>query len=179
MTKHQQLPIFSANFYDDIAGSECADKRNEDLSHAAGDHSDHDTSSKLEVESEDDLGDVSQESFQGDINIRTYTLCTTLEIVQPFKSHSIELIDSEYSICQEDLEDYLQEKSRPCRSEEGGILDMEYKENAVNYRNRIGKRSECCKLSENWEKKRLSLETVQNRFRMKREKLTPISQYVL
>ncbi|KAK9753178.1 hypothetical protein QE152_g3720 [Popillia japonica] len=78
-----------------------------------------------------------------------------LEFLQPFKPHSIELIDSEYPICQEDLEEYLQEKSRPCRSEEGGILDIEQRE--------------YCKLLENWEKKRLSLETVQNRFRTQRE----------
>ncbi|KAK9716764.1 hypothetical protein QE152_g24562 [Popillia japonica] len=70
-------------------------------------------------------------------------------IPQPFKPHSIELIDSEYPICQKDLEEYLQEKSRSCRSEEGRILDMEQKE--------------CSKLLENWEMKRLSLETVQNR----------------
>ncbi|KAK9721323.1 hypothetical protein QE152_g21628 [Popillia japonica] len=68
-------------------------------------------------------------------------LCTTLEFLQPFKPHSIELIDSKYTICQEDLEEYLQEKLRPCTSEEGGILDMEHKENAVNYW-RIGKRSD-------------------------------------
>ncbi|GJQ82428.1 hypothetical protein Trydic_g11843 [Trypoxylus dichotomus] len=58
---------------------------------------------------------------------------TTLEFLQPFKSHSIEFIDSEYPTAQEDLEEYLEEESRSCTIEEGGSLDMKYKEGAVNY----------------------------------------------
>ncbi|GJQ74324.1 hypothetical protein Trydic_g4926 [Trypoxylus dichotomus] len=58
---------------------------------------------------------------------------TTLEFLQPVKPHSIDLTDSEYPISQENLEEYLQEKSRPCTLEEGGILGMKYKEDAVNY----------------------------------------------
>ncbi|GJQ88189.1 hypothetical protein Trydic_g13182 [Trypoxylus dichotomus] len=50
-----------------------------------------------------------------------------------FKPDSIELIDIEYPISQEDQEEYLQKESRPCASEEGGILDMKYKEDAISY----------------------------------------------
>ncbi|GJQ75118.1 hypothetical protein Trydic_g9727 [Trypoxylus dichotomus] len=79
---------------------------------------------------------------------------TTLELLQPFKPHSIELIDSAYPISQDDLKDYLLEESRPCTSEEeelGGILDMKYEEYATNY----------------WKsgKKIVYIESVQRRFR--------------
>ncbi|GJQ80963.1 hypothetical protein Trydic_g4780 [Trypoxylus dichotomus] len=76
---------------------------------------------------------------------------TTLEFLQPFKPHSIGLIDSEYPIFQENLEEYSQEDSRPCTLEERGVLDMKYKEEAVNYW-KSGKT------------KRLSVELVQKRF---------------
>ncbi|GJQ73023.1 hypothetical protein Trydic_g1658 [Trypoxylus dichotomus] len=77
---------------------------------------------------------------------------TTLVFLQPFKLYFIELIDSEYPISREDLEEYLQEESRHCTLEKGGISDMKYKEDAANYWKR-GKR------------KRLSVESVQRRFR--------------
>ncbi|GJQ67689.1 hypothetical protein Trydic_g16515 [Trypoxylus dichotomus] len=65
------------------------------------------------------------------------------------KPHSIELVDSKYPISEEDLEEA---KTRPCTSEEGGILDMKYKEDAINYW-KSGK------------EKRLSVESMQRRFR--------------
>ncbi|GJQ84429.1 hypothetical protein Trydic_g15650 [Trypoxylus dichotomus] len=77
---------------------------------------------------------------------------TTLKFLQPFKPHFIELIESEYSISQEHLEKYLQEESRPCTLEEGGILDMKYNEGAVNYWYSL-------------RKKQLSVELVQRRFK--------------
>ncbi|GJQ73562.1 hypothetical protein Trydic_g9062, partial [Trypoxylus dichotomus] len=49
-------------------------------------------------------------------------------------------------------EEYLEEELRPCTLEEGGIIGMKYKENAVNY----------------WKsrkKKRLFVESVQSGFR--------------
>ncbi|GJQ80729.1 hypothetical protein Trydic_g9324 [Trypoxylus dichotomus] len=85
-------------------------------------------------------------------------LDTTLEFLQPFKPHFIELIDSEYPISQENLEDYLQEELRHCTLEEEGILDMKYKEDVVNY----------------WKsgnEKRLSVsESMQRGFRMNEER---------
>ncbi|GJQ83378.1 hypothetical protein Trydic_g23840, partial [Trypoxylus dichotomus] len=51
---------------------------------------------------------------------------TTLEFLEPFKPHFIELIDIEYPMSQEDLKEYLQEESRSCTSEKCGILDMKY-----------------------------------------------------
>ncbi|GJQ82637.1 hypothetical protein Trydic_g19655 [Trypoxylus dichotomus] len=77
---------------------------------------------------------------------------TTLELLQLIKAHSIEFIDSEYLISQEDLEEFLEEELRLCTLEEGGILEMKYKEDAVNYW-KTGK------------KKRLSVESVRRRFR--------------
>ncbi|GJQ83957.1 hypothetical protein Trydic_g8694 [Trypoxylus dichotomus] len=77
---------------------------------------------------------------------------TTLQFLQLFKLHFIELIDSEYPIPQEDPEEYLEKESRPFTLEDAGILDMKYKEDAVNYW-KGGKR------------KRLSVESVQRRFR--------------
>lgn len=62
----EQLANLAENFYDDVSGSECPDERDDDLSDAPSEHSDHDTSSEFEVESEneseEDLGDVSAET---------------------------------------------------------------------------------------------------------------------
>ncbi|KAK9731314.1 hypothetical protein QE152_g13752 [Popillia japonica] len=49
---------------------------------------------------------ITDTTFEADVDI-------SLEFLQSFKPHSIELIDSKYTISQEDLEEYLQEESRP------------------------------------------------------------------
>ncbi|GJQ77663.1 hypothetical protein Trydic_g12789 [Trypoxylus dichotomus] len=84
-----------------------------------------------EVESHDILKELITRSrtdttFEVDVD-------TTLEFLQPFKPHFIELIESEYPIFQEDLEEYLHEESRPCKLEEGGTFAMKYKEDDLTY----------------------------------------------
>ncbi|GJQ69525.1 hypothetical protein Trydic_g6625 [Trypoxylus dichotomus] len=75
----------------------------------------------------------------------------TLKFLQPVKQHSIELIEREYEISQEDLEEYLEEKSRPYTREKGGTLDMKYKEDAliIGRKRKRYLRSDCAKLIKN------------------------------
>ncbi|GJQ78276.1 hypothetical protein Trydic_g22118 [Trypoxylus dichotomus] len=82
-----------------------------------------------------ELHDILKELITRSVTDATFEvdMDTTLEFLQPFKPHSIKVIDSEYPISQEDFEEYLQKKSRPSTFEEGSIIDMKYKEDAVNY----------------------------------------------
>ncbi|GJQ71377.1 hypothetical protein Trydic_g11106 [Trypoxylus dichotomus] len=106
------------------------------------------------VESEQHLESIShtQMDSNGDATTVKGHVDTALEFLQPFKLHSTKLIDSEYPISQEYLEEHLQEESQSYTSGEGDTLDRKYKEDAANYW-RSGK------------KKRLSVELVQRIFR--------------
>ncbi|GJQ78617.1 hypothetical protein Trydic_g11724 [Trypoxylus dichotomus] len=56
---------------------------------------------------------------------------TTLELLQPFKPDSIELVVTGSAISQEDLEEYLEHKLELWTTQEGDVVDMEYKQTAM------------------------------------------------
>lgn len=77
---------------------------------------------------------------------------TTLEFLQPHRPHSLEFVDEVYPPTREEALEATEAEEEKCIPEEGGIVTLEYKTNAVTYW-KSGKR------------RRLALNTVQNKFR--------------
>lgn len=77
---------------------------------------------------------------------------TTLEFLQPNRPHSLEFVDEVYTPTREEALEAIEAEEEECTPEEGGIVTLEYKTNAVTYW-KSGK------------KRRLAVNTVQKRFR--------------
>ena len=77
---------------------------------------------------------------------------TTLEFLQPYRPHSLEFVGEVDPPTREEALEAIEAEEDECVPEEGGIVSLEYKTNAVEYW-KSGKRS------------RLALNTVQKKFR--------------
>ncbi|XP_076666528.1 uncharacterized protein LOC143368052 isoform X2 [Andrena cerasifolii] len=105
---------------------------------------------------EEELHDIVADIIRRSVEDTTFSMetDTTLEFHQPFRPHSEEFVDEE-ALSPEDLLEVFestQDEEQACVPEEGGLVDLEYKQNAVDY----------------WKggkKKRLPLESVRQKFR--------------